>query len=1194
MPENAEDQDLIRCYLLGDLSDKAKMREIEENLLTDDEFAEKLEIAENALVEEYIDGELTNSDRQLFTEFFLASPERKQKLRLTRNLRKYAAGTKPVKEASEKKIGFWDWLFLPATVRFAALALVFFGAVFGVWRIFFYQSETDKGLAQLRLAYQKQRTIEARTTAGFEYAPLTVTRGTDAVAPTDEKARARAEIFLLGTIGSSGDAENHHALGLLYLIEKKFDSALKEFNVALNLAPKNAKLHSDTGAAYLEKAALAQEGGKGDEFLESADSGLTHFNIALELDENLLEALFNKALILQKMRLSNQSREAWGKYLEKDSASPWADEARKNLQELDAPKSQNLSADELEKAFLIAFRQKKTDEASRLISQNRELIKEKYLPQKLAMSFVESSGIEKEEYLQALNYSGELEEKNILDSFAKDLGAYYSKVSGSDLELLKQAQILVRNSYKLCLGGKYKQSAEEAGRARDIFLQVGNIYEAKLSEFLIVYCLIWSDQIKESIMPAEKLTSACSQKGYKWLLSNSLYWLAAAYRSTGERAKAKVNYKKCLALAEEIRDGQVLQKILTSLARQNNFVGRKTAALNFLQQAFNESWNAPELSRREKWRSYSDGVEILAKSKLYTLAEAVSAENIQLAVELEGSLFIYSQLDAAIAHAQAGDFERSRKLLIEVAQTAKTKTEGAEQKELLAKSLLTLGYLERKLNNYAQAVNFYDEALGIVENSGYPFFLYEIQKGRLSANIALNNESQIEEQITATINLAETYRKEISEEQERSSFFNDQQDIYDIAVAENFKRGRYDQAYDYLEASNSRSLLDWIKKGVNVKEEKKKIEITFNENTSPLRLPDIQSQMPERVQILQYTVLENKVLIWLITKNNLTVVSSEISSDELNKKVTAYTKLVSLPGSENQDAAKKLARELYDLLLTPVINQLDPASEICLVPHKILFHLPFAALSAPSGAPFLAQFDFVYAPSANVFLLFTENARQKSALATETLLSVGNPQFDREEYKGLGDLPSAESEAREITRFYPESRLLIGREATKTAIQADIKNAEVINFAGHYLVKHGEPLFSGLLVTRTDGSAELEDGILTNSELTRLQLPRAKLVILSACQTGVEQYYNGEGLVGLSRTFLAAGAPLVVASQWQVDSEATAELMKRFHFFRRQEKLSTAKALRRAQMEMFESARGKFSQPYYWAAFATYGGYAEF
>ncbi|MDQ3800770.1 MAG: CHAT domain-containing protein, partial [Acidobacteriota bacterium] len=475
---------------------------------------------------------------------------------------------------------------------------------------------------------------------------------------------------------------------------------------------------------------------------------------------------------------------------------------------------------------------------------------------------------------------------------------------------------------------------------------------------------------------------------------------------------------------------------------------------------------------------------------------------------------------------------------------------------------------------------------------------------RLQTNIALNRDAaEVDEQISRIIALAENYRNQIPEERASRSFFSSQQDIYDIAVDNSFRRARYEEAYNYLEISNSRSLLNWLKKGVSIKNEKEKIkeiEVIFNENAQPLPLAEIRARMPEGVQILQYAVLENKVLLWLVSKDDFHHTVTEIEAEKLSEKIKAYTELVSAQDDKKQEEAKRLAAELYDLLIRPVADRLDAARQICVIPHKALFNLPFAALTSADGNPFLKQFNFFYAPSANVFLLFTEDARRKSAAAEadESLLSVGNPHFDRSsgsEFKNLRDLPKAEVEALEIVPLYAaDSKSLLGKAATESALQNSLGSAEVIHFAGHYMVRDGEPLASGLLLTRDENGDKPDDGILTNAELISRKMPQARLVVLSACRTGVEQYYDGEGMVGLSRTFLAAGAPLVVASHWQVDSGATAVLMKDFHSFRRREKLSTTAALRRAQLKMLESADPRLRQPYYWAAFAAYGGYAEF
>jgi CHAT domain-containing protein len=100
--------------------------------------------------------------------------------------------------------------------------------------------------------------------------------------------------------------------------------------------------------------------------------------------------------------------------------------------------------------------------------------------------------------------------------------------------------------------------------------------------------------------------------------------------------------------------------------------------------------------------------------------------------------------------------------------------------------------------------------------------------------------------------------------------------------------------------------------------------------------------------------------------------------------------------------------------------------------------------------------------------------------------------------------------------------------------------------------------------------------------------------VLSACRSGVERYYKGEGMIGMSRAFLAAGVPLVSASLWPVDSEATSRLMILFHKHRKTDGLSTAEALRRAQLEMSKDPSQQFRHPSNWASFILIGGYADF
>ena len=210
----------------------------------------------------------------------------------------------------------------------------------------------------------------------------------------------------------------------------------------------------------------------------------------------------------------------------------------------------------------------------------------------------------------------------------------------------------------------------------------------------------------------------------------------------------------------------------------------------------------------------------------------------------------------------------------------------------------------------------------------------------------------------------------------------------------------------------------------------------------------------------------------------------------------------------------------------------------------------------------------------------------------EKLLCVGNPAFDKVEFPILANLPDSKGEALVIAKDYTESKVLYEKGATKEAFQKNYKDYEIIHFAGHYFIEPGSSLASKLIMAKSSENAN--DNVLTNGEIIGEKLSKTKLVVLAACATGVEGSFFDEGLAGLSRTFLATGVPVVVASEWQVDSAATRELMQNFHRYRTQEKLSSVRSLQRAQLDMAGGSNPAYRQPYFWAAFAAFGGYANF
>jgi len=160
-------------------------------------------------------------------------------------------------------------------------------------------------------------------------------------------------------------------------------------------------------------------------------------------------------------------------------------------------------------------------------------------------------------------------------------------------------------------------------------------------------------------------------------------------------------------------------------------------------------------------------------------------------------------------------------------------------------------------------------------------------------------------------------------------------------------------------------------------------------------------------------------------------------------------------------------------------------------------------------------------------------------------------------------------------------------DASRTkATSEELREYRIIHFATHGLLNSEHPELSGMVFSLVDARGKPQNGFLRLHEIYNLNLP-AELIVLSACQTGLGKDVKGEGLIGLTRGFMYAGAKRVVASLWQVDDSATAELMQRFYAKMFRDGLRPAAALREAQVEMWK--QNKWKMPYYWAGFTLQG-----
>lgn len=1187
-----DDERRVRRYLLGELPEE-DARQLEERLLREDEFVEQVLLLEDELIEDYAGEELSADERGRFERHFLTTPRRRRQLMTVRGLKQYVPAAARLERPAPPPTRWWDTLFAPRWKVAAFAALVLLTAVV-VWRVGFYRSQVDRGLVALDRTYKQQRPLEARVT-GLSYAPFSATRGGEPEG-VNYRERDLSRALLLGAASDDPNPSTLHALGRLYLTQKEFDKAILQFEEALKASPDDAQLHADFGAALLEQAKLYRDRREDGKVMEKLAESQRHLNEAIRLNPSLLEASFNRALCLEEIPLPEQARSAWRSYLTLDPSSKWAEEAQRHLQDSSGRYRPPLSPAQLLESFIAAFDAQDEARAWQILSGSREVVTRRMIPQRLAHDYAErasdGAGEQARGSLRALLFAGELDRRNGGDPYTAELANYYAAASASQLRLLAEGAKSLDLGYELCLGTRYGEAALHFKAARAAFAQAGNEWEARHVDYWIAYCLAQPGRIRESNALFKDLAHFCEVRGYKWLLAQSDWWIASTYEALHEHSEAIKYYQQSLTLAGEISDTYLMQKTLTALGDLYARLRQPEVSLGYHYRSLALTARS-DMIPRQSWRNFTYAGNALYAFKHYDAAAACINEALRLeSAELSDPSLVYLQhlnlgqiysklrrFDEALAQAETG---------LRMARTVRDVKSG---QKLVANAILRQADILRDAGHCGQALANYNQAITLYEGMELDLYRYAAYKGRLHCERALGDQGGVGRDLPILIGLFEQHRAQIREEENRNSFFDAEQGVYDIAVEYEYERQNYPGALKHAEAAHARSLLDAVSHGARLELTAAGPEVTFGEIAAPAELESVRQQMPPRLLVLMYTVLPTKVLVWGISREQFLVFRKEVSAEALEVDVSAYVN--SLTTERSPDAA--LGAKLFDTLLGPAAKMLEPGVVICIIPDKSLHRLPFAALISPeSGRYVVEDFTLFYAPSLNVLLHCSEASRAKAASEPGTVLSIGNPTFDLRSYPDLPPLRAAEREAREVADLYQHSSFLPGPEARKARVLHEMNSAEVIHFAGHYVIAESSPLLSKMLLA--SGSAldrQDKDPNLSAFEIVRQRLDRTRLVVLSGCQTGLDRYYDGEGPVGLARAFMVAGVPLVVASQWPVDSDATASLMINFHRNRRSG-LDTFEALRKAQTEMLRGPDEARRSPYYWAAFICAGGYAEY
>ncbi len=530
------------------------------------------------------------------------------------------------------------------------------------------------------------------------------------------------------------------------------------------------------------------------------------------------------------------------------------------------------------------------------------------------------------------------------------------------------------------------------------------------------------------------------------------------------------------------------------------------------------------------------------------------------------------------------------------------------------------GGLALARQDWSRALGIYQQAIALATQVKRLGRLPGLYQGQARALAGLGRTEEAFAASREAVRHIEELRADLGDSDLRTGFFEDKQGIYQHAVSMALQAGHPEDAFTLAEQSRSRTFLDLLgsqttlSKGRTralVDEEvrlrarlaqaradaedvdgstdadaaraaaetlegdyrafldrvrKESLEQASLMAVDPVTLPEIQRLLPAGTTLLEYQVGEGGVVVWILDRERFKMVRLPGDRQSLLAQVRRFR--AAIAGQAPLAEVLQQAQALYHRLLAPARGEIR-GDRIVIVPHAILHYLPFAALRSPAGRWLVEDFALSTLPSASVLRYLVD----KGADAPARALVVGNPDLGA----GLA-LPWAEREARMVGQHEREATVLVGADATEGQVKTLLGTVGLVHLATHGELSESDPLSSAILLAPGDG----EDGRLEVREVFGLDL-HARLVVLSACETGLGQLSRGDELVGLQRAFLYAGTPAVVTTLWKVDDRSSFELIRAF--YDRLDAAGPVTALRQAQLE----TQRAFPHPFAWAAFGLTG-----
>lgn len=1036
-------------------------------------------------------------------------------------------------------------LTVAATLVAAVSAGVFlFVAGPRVWRRVAPDSAATQARTDLARALAGQRLVHGRL-AGTAHGAFARTRSagetsTDRL-PDVRIAAATIEQLALET----GSPRAFYALGAARLVMGDPSASIRAIE-ASGLAGADAGAANDLAVAYYERYRHKHRFNDLAVALEAAQR-------AVALDASLAEGLFNLALALESSGLRAQARATWQECLRRDDGSGWANEAKQALERLALA---DVTWDQWRTHAQLRPEGPLPADLPVVLARFAQPLRE-WLQRDVAAAWatavMDGDAAAQRKIARTAVDGGQLLFVATGDRMARDVGEEYER--GINLRLLAAGHRAYAAAISAYQAHEYEDARRHIVAARQSLIASRSVQALWAAVQLAVVQYQMRD-LAAATATLDDVGAANGAAPYS-LLRARVAWLRGLIAlQQGRLAEALPYYRHAVQAYEQAGEAENAGHVLNTWADTLRVLGDYTEGWSVLGRALKA---APAF--REPIRRYL----VFFNASLY----ARRAGLLRASLLFENGALEEAHLDSRSPAAQIEARLRRASLLQELGRTAEAQTDiefARERLRSIASGTLasyltaTLKAVESEIAaNPADAVASADAALPVLEKLE-PAEIPRLLHAQARAYERSRSFAEAERSLLAGIDRFETRRRQLKTDDHRVAYLDHGALLYKELASLRLLRGQGSGgAFDATERARARTLFEDIAGADSIR----------------LSLGDIQRRLPPRTALVSYALLRDRLLTWVVTAERSSFAEGRVTPREIEQRVDTMLARIDLLAASQ--SLREAVRPVESLLLSPWQPAVPRGYRLVIVPDGVLHRVPFALLFTTADEPLAAAYALSITPSASLFVQAKTPAQ--SPASTAVPLVVGAVPAATSDGERLPDLPESLGEVKEIAALYPAGTTLHGLQATADAVSRHLPNASMFHFAGHAVADPYTPGRSRLVLAPP--AADTSAGALYASDIARMNLHQLRLVVLAGCETAAGPVRSTEGVVSLSRAFLAAGAPTVVATLWQIDDRAARFAFGRVHRELR-EGQSVERALQRAQLAMRGSGDRVLSDPRQW------------